>query len=417
MKIAGRTINSVANIASRLWSMISTVVFLPLYLAYLGEEAYGLVTLFVTLQATMSLLGLGLSSTLRREFSLGDDSDKNKEYKRKLLITVENMYYVVCIIIIIACYILSGTIANRWLADNFLSVDIVSKAISLMGVIIAIQMLCNLWHGCLLGLNYQFKANVYQILFSLIKNSLAVVACYYFRSIIIYYFAFMIVDILYCFVLRISVGKYLENNNKTDWKISDIKLIKKVWKYAVGILSISILSLLLTQLDKMILSRYLPLKEIGVYNSIFTIGSLSRVLSTGVSVTVLTEFSQLYSTKNFSKLERNYVSTWNGVAIFTVCVVTYVAFFAETIMLVWTRNDFYATTASIYAPYLMIGIGAVALQEIPYSYLLAQGKTRINIILGIFILPIYCISKESNISHNTYCKNCNTLPDRNIISF
>lgn len=392
MKIAGRTINSVANIASRLWSMISTVVFLPLYLAYLGEESYGLVTLFATLQATMSLLGLGLSSTLRREFSLGDESDENKEYKRKLLISVEIIYYIACIISVVVLYYLSGTIASRWLAENSLSPDLVSKAITLMGVTIGLQMLNNLWHGCLLGLNHQVEANIYQILFALIKNCLAVLACYYYKSIIIYYYVFIIVDVLYCIILRISTGRYLVNSLRKSWRLSDMKLIKRVWKYAAGIVSISILSLLLTQLDKIILSRYLSLREIGAYNSMFTLGSLSRVLSTGVSVAVLTEFSQLYSSRDYNQLEKSYIFTWKGVACFTACVVTYVAFFAETIMIVWTKNDFYAANARNYAPYLMIGIGAVALQEIPYSYLLAKGRTKINIILGVAILPIYGVS-------------------------
>lgn len=391
MKFSERTVNSIANIASRLWSMISTVVFLPLYLAYLGEEAYGLVTLFTTLHATMSILGFGLSSTLRREFSIGNKSDENKEYKRKLLISVELIYFTVCIIIIVVCYCLSGTIANRWLAGNTLSSGLISKAITLMGVSIGLQMLCNLWHGCLLGLNHQLEVNVYQILFGLIKNCLAVVACYYYKSIIIYYFVFIVVDVLYCIILRISTGRYLVNNLRTPWRFSDMSLIRRVWKYTVGIVTISIISLLHTQLDKIILSRYLPLREIGAYNSMFTLGSLSRVISTGVSVTVLTEFTQLYSAKEYNQLEESYISTWKAVACFTVCVVTYVAFFAETIMIVWTKNDFYATCAKICAPYLMIGIGAVALQEIPYSYLLAKGRTRLNIILGVAILPTYSI--------------------------
>jgi len=392
MRISGRTINSVANIASRLWSMLSTVVFLPLYLVYLGEEVYGLVTMFATLQAAMSLLGLGLSSTLRREFSLGDESDDNKEYKRKLLISVEIIYYIACIISIVVLYYLSEEISNVWLAENTLSTDLVSKAITLMGVSIALQMLSNLWHGCLLGLNHQVKANVYQILFSLIKNFLAIVACYYYKNIIIYYYVFIVVDVLYCIILRISTGRYLVNSIRKAWRLSDMKLIKGVWKYAAGIFSISILSLLLTQLDKIILSHYLPLRQIGAYNSMFTMGSLSRVLSTGVSAAVLTEFSQLYSSKDNKQLEENYISIWKSVACFTACVVTYVAFFAETIMIVWTKNDFYADSARICAPYLMVGIGAVALQEIPYSYLLAKGRTRINIILGVATLPIYGIS-------------------------
>lgn len=399
MKITKRTTNSIANIASRLWSMLSTIIFLPLYLAYLGEDAYGLVTLFATLQAAMSLLGLGLSGTLRREFSLSEKSEGNKEYKRKLLISVEIIYYLACVVGVAVCYIFSDTIANNWLADNTLPSDLVSKTITLMGVTVGLQMLSNLWHGCLLGLNHQVKANVYQILAALIKNCIAVVACYYYKSIIIYYFVFIIVDFLYCMLLRISISKYLVNSERQPWHFSDMRLVKKVWRYALGIVSISILSLFLTQIDKIILSRFLRLREIGAYNSMFTLGSLSRVISTGVAASVMTEFTQLYSAQNLKELEKRYISTWQSIACFTVCIVVYVAFFAETIVSIWTKNDFYASIAEVCAPYLMIGIGAVALQEIPYSYLLAQGKTRLNIVLGILILPFYGVSSYFGIKY------------------
>ena len=44
-------------------------VFVPVYISYLGIEAYGLIGLFATLQAWLSLLDLGLSPTLNREMA------------------------------------------------------------------------------------------------------------------------------------------------------------------------------------------------------------------------------------------------------------------------------------------------------------------------------------------------------------
>ena len=62
--------NTIANMASKIWSMVSIYIFVPLYIKYLGEEAYGLISFFTTMQMALNLLGLGLSSTLRREFAL-----------------------------------------------------------------------------------------------------------------------------------------------------------------------------------------------------------------------------------------------------------------------------------------------------------------------------------------------------------
>lgn len=386
-----RIVNSIANIGSRLWSMFATLIFLPLYLLYLGEEAYGLVTLYATLQVAMNLLGLGLSSTLRREFSVGENIDDNKNYKRKLLTSVELVYIFAGIISIVILYFSSTFIATKWLAENSLFPTVVSNAITLMGISIGIQMMNNLWHGCLLGLNHQVRANLFDISFSILKHVLALLASIYFESIIYYYYSFIIIELIYAFTLRISLAIKLKSEKKDNWKFRDFKLIKKVWRYASGIMVISLISLLLTQIDKVILSRFLNLREIGAYNSIFTLGSLSRVLSTGVSITVLTEFTQLYSKGSHDTLEMNYLKIWKLVSTITLITVTFIIFFSGTIMRVWTNNEFYAESATHIAPFLLAGIGAVALQEIPYSYLLSKGKTNLNVYLGLLVLPIYAV--------------------------
>ena len=97
--------NSIANLVSRIWSMISVFLFIPMYISILGEEAYGLVSFFATIQFVMNLLGLGLSSTLRREFATGNNDDKNKVYKYKLLRSVELIYSLIAISIIMVCFL------------------------------------------------------------------------------------------------------------------------------------------------------------------------------------------------------------------------------------------------------------------------------------------------------------------------
>ena len=68
-ELVDQRILAVANLVGRGWSVVMGLVFIPLYVRYMGIEAYGLVGLFTTLQALFSLLDLGMSAALNREFA------------------------------------------------------------------------------------------------------------------------------------------------------------------------------------------------------------------------------------------------------------------------------------------------------------------------------------------------------------
>ena len=44
-------------------------MFVPIYLRYIGPEAYGLIGVFASLQVVLSLLDSGLSTTLNKEIA------------------------------------------------------------------------------------------------------------------------------------------------------------------------------------------------------------------------------------------------------------------------------------------------------------------------------------------------------------
>ena len=59
--------NVIANYLGRFYLTGLGIFSVPLYLSYMGKEAYGLVGFFALLSGWLQLLDLGLSSTLSRE--------------------------------------------------------------------------------------------------------------------------------------------------------------------------------------------------------------------------------------------------------------------------------------------------------------------------------------------------------------
>jgi len=68
------------------------LLFIPLYIKFLGIEAYGLIGLFMTMQALFMLLDMGLGATVNREMArLSVLPDKAQEM-RDLVRSLEVIY-------------------------------------------------------------------------------------------------------------------------------------------------------------------------------------------------------------------------------------------------------------------------------------------------------------------------------------
>ena len=61
--------NVIANYLGQGWSGFIAVAFLPLYVQYLGMEAFGLIGLFAVIQVLVLILDMGMSPTLNREMA------------------------------------------------------------------------------------------------------------------------------------------------------------------------------------------------------------------------------------------------------------------------------------------------------------------------------------------------------------
>jgi len=63
--------NIVANAIGQGWSGLLSIVLIPVYIRLLGVESYGLVGLYITVQAALAVLDFGLAGTINRELARG----------------------------------------------------------------------------------------------------------------------------------------------------------------------------------------------------------------------------------------------------------------------------------------------------------------------------------------------------------
>jgi O-antigen/teichoic acid export membrane protein len=127
----------------------------PIYLRYLGPEAYGLVGIFTMLQAWFQLLDLGLSPTLAREVARYRSGVLSSQQLRMLVRALEVFFYVTALLAAIALTSLSGPIAQGWLKVRELSIEQVQQAIAMMALAIPLRWISGLYRAAINGFERQ----------------------------------------------------------------------------------------------------------------------------------------------------------------------------------------------------------------------------------------------------------------------
>jgi O-antigen/teichoic acid export membrane protein len=154
---------------------------------------------------------------------------------------------------------------------------------------------------------------------------------------------------------------------------------------------IAVSALVLTQLDKVILSKLLTLQIFGYY-------TLAGVVVTGLATiagpifkVAFPLFSSLVASGNTKMLSESYHRANQLMAVLVLPTAALIGFFSYDLFRLWTGNAVTAQSAAPIATVLVIGSALNALMVVPYSLQLAQGWTslglRLNLLLILVLVP------------------------------
>ena len=131
--------NLIANYLGQTWTTVMGLAFVPLYIEYLGMEAFGLIGLFTVMKAWLSLMDMGMAPTLNREMARYTAGAHNPQSIRELLHTLELTCFTIAILIALGVWAASDYLANDWIKHEHLSSDTVTHALSIMALVISLR--------------------------------------------------------------------------------------------------------------------------------------------------------------------------------------------------------------------------------------------------------------------------------------
>ncbi len=154
-KVYSTKTNVIANFVGNVWIALLSIVFVPIYLHYIGVESYGLIGVFSSIQAFIVLLDFGLSPTLNRELARLSALEDRRQEMHDIKRTLEIPNWIFAVFIALVLSALAPLIARFWVQPKGLSVETVTQAFIILGFNIAIQFSVNFYTGGLISLQKQ----------------------------------------------------------------------------------------------------------------------------------------------------------------------------------------------------------------------------------------------------------------------
>lgn len=382
--------NVIANYFGQGWSALMGLVFVPVYIKYLGIEAYGLIGIFAMLQAWLTLLDMGMTPTLSREMARYTAGAHTAQSIRDLLRTMEFICFITAIFLAVAIWLCASWLSTHWLQTEKLPTEILTQAISIMGLVIALRFIESIYRGAIVGLQKQVWLSYTGAVLATLRSVGAVLVLIWVSPEIKFFFLWQgIVSLLTIVVFIIATYQSLPVSEQ--YAQFSLPQLQAIWRFAGGMMATTLLSLLLMQVDKIILSRMLSLEMFGYYTLAGTIAGTLYQLTGPITQAYYPRFTELVTQKNTTELIKIYHQSAQLINVLIIPATIVLIFFGKNMLWLWTGNLQLAQNVAPLMALLALGTMLNGFMHIPYLLTLAYGWTRFgvyqNVIAVVLLVP------------------------------
>lgn len=379
--------NVIANLIGKVWSAIMGLAFVPLYIKFLGIELYGLVGFYTMLAAIFIFLDFGLSSTLNRELARSNGNAADADETRDLVRSLEYIYWCIAVLLGVILLSLAPLLSEKWLSSENISKETMREAVLLLGLVIAIQWPFSLYSGGLYGLQRQVLLNILTCIFATIRGVGAVLILWLvsptIQSFFIWQAAFGLITTL---IMAKTLWRCLPpSNRRPAFNYTRLKLI---WKFAAGITTISILGIIIRQLDKVLLSGMLSLEDFGYYTIAGVLAASVSYVVGPIRSAIFPNFSQLVAEGKSERITQLYHRSAQIMAVAILPLTLWLCIFSKPILFLWTQDAEVAQNAHLILSVLVLGVAIKGIISPLYVIQLAYGWTSLSVYINIFIIIV-----------------------------
>lgn len=387
--------NIIANIVGQGVTGVLNVVFVPLYIHFIGIEAYGLIGLFTVLQVWLTLLDVGMSPTLSREMARYTAGSIGAREIGDLLYSVTWLCVGLAVVIAGSLAFASDFIASSWLNARTLSHDEVRHALIAMALVIGLRFVEGVQRSALIGLQHQVWLNVLIVSMAVLRAGGALAILTLVSPTVQAYMLWQAaISLLSLVAIVAKLGAVLPK--LPERRHFSRKALLDVRAFAGGMFGITLLAILLTQVDKLLLSRLLPLDQFGYYMLASSVTSMLYLIAAPVTQAIYPVFVKLSESRETATLTDRYHAASQLVAVLLAPAALILMLFPHTVLLAWSNDSHLAGQTAALLSLLALGCFSNALMYVPHQLQLAHGWTslslRFNFVAVVLLVPAVLIA-------------------------
>ena len=388
-------LNVAANYASQLYATLIGIVLIPLYLKYMGAEAYGLVGFFAMLQAWFNVLDLGLTPTIARESARFFGGALGATDYRRLFRSLSAIFLAIAVVGGGALFSLAPLVAGRWLHVHALPTSQVVAAVQIMALSVAMRWMGGLYRGVVTGAERlvwlsALNAAIATLRFAGVFVSMAIWG----YTPTVFFWHQLVVAALELLALFLVATRLVPARGELDPPVGwSFAAIRPLLRFSLTIAFTSSVWVFVTQTDKLVLSGILPLSDYGYFTLAVLVAGGITIVTGPISTALLPRLARLHAEGNDVESLRLYsqFAQLTSVVAFTLMATLSVA--AESLLYAWTGRREIAQAAAPILRLYALGNGLLALGAFPFYLQYARGTLRYHLIgnVGLVVLLIPAI--------------------------
>lgn len=382
------------NIASTYFSQIYNgfigIIVMPIFLLNMGSEAYGLIAIFTLVQAWFALLDAGISQSVSRQTARYYAGTLTSQDYCNLYNGLHVAFLFICSFVLVLLLTNIDGLARSWLNVKKINNEDISYILGIIFVCVFMRCIGGLYRGVINGAEKIVWLSFFNIALATLRFVLVIPYLYLYDFQILKYFEYQFFIALFEYIILFWKKNNLIPKNKINIKQSLIE-VRKNKAFIINIGIASTIWLLISQFDKLLLSKYVSLSDYGYYSMAVMLASIILLCSSPIGNAILPRLTNLISREK----KEEAISIYMQLTKFVCIIITMVGFIIilniNQVLLTWigdlSSKKYIEDTIIFY----ILGNIFLVLSNFPYYLQYAVGDLKYhmrgNLILASIMIP------------------------------
>jgi len=379
--------NTAFQLIGRGSSLLSGLIAVPVFLHYLGAETYGVVGVYISLMALSGLFDLGLPISINQKISAMRAAQDPITDISRVVRSFELIILCLSFAIFLTIFLLAPFIGGYWLNLVTLDTGSVTQSLQVAGLAIVLRFPTAFYSNCLYAFDLHGRSNTLTTLASILRVVVAVVVFeVHGVNLETFFWSQVFANGFELLFLAIMTWR----TKLIFWTgVAAKKSLGQSLSMVFGLTGISISALFLSQVDKIILSKAVPLDVFGLYSVAYSLAMGLLPIAYSIGNAVFPELSRMIKSSQVEELNARVHKAFQLKRLTVLPVAGIMIFMSDHLVSLLSLFSARGEEILRYLPYLAAGALLQSYTVVIYSFKVAQEKPNILFLINITALFVF----------------------------